>query len=726
MESEYLLHAGVRAMVDFDSDIFAAGNCYDQNQYKDYWLFCPYAYRLPEGPILAKDLAVEYKYLSNSSEWFYIARKNADRVIAADKQFSKGFNTYTHNESAHSARMPDEILAVTYEDGHWSKPYYDCGGANIWMLTYTVPFFGFDHQANKYYFKGTSGIDIDLRRVDIDQCPLPLDSSELNIFAASDKCKTDTTECVPVPGLGFRRGSYMCVCRRGFYFPDILSQNRYFNGTVIEEEYEKYMMGEDSRYPQDSVFECLKCADGCDACVDASPCVLALNWAMRSAVLGLSLVPVLCLPVVVWFTCRYGHVKVVRAASPVLLRVIALGAFLIYCTTIVMYPQPNMITCSLRVWLREIGFSLTYGALMLKTWRISVIFRVRSAKAVRITDMDLLKRLGFIVGAFSALLLMRTLVAPPPVVVAKSADDLKAFLCRTDWWDHCFSLMEVVLLVWGIWLCIGVRKAPSEFNESRFISMAIYNEFLLSIFLNISMLFLQSPANPDLLYVIFFSHTQLTVTMLLCFIFGSKAYMVYKGQGKIEEHGAGSYGTKPAQTAIKFLTAGSRHSPRGSPNRTMYGGATPQAYSNTPSSAALPPLELNGDPSLELDRLSSQLELLRQRHVKMGTNRRVLCKIAAIQRVIGEVEDEDDDESPLETRDGHSLNNVIAAVTDKIVCAAMSRVDSVPDTDDLDDLGTPGLDMSVESAALNRSLTRIANSSITLDDKTHFTNEISV
>jgi hypothetical protein len=75
-----------------------------------------------------------------------------------------------------------------------------------------------------------------------------------------------------------------------------------------------------------------------------------------------------------------------------------------------------------------------------------------------------------------------------------------------------------------------------------------------------------------------------------------QAYMVYKGQGKMEEHG--SYGTKPAQTAIKFLTANSRNSPRDSPNRTMYGGATPQAYSNTPSSAALPPLELNGDPDV--------------------------------------------------------------------------------------------------------------------------------
>lgn len=47
--------------------------------------------------------------------------------------------------------------------------------------------------------------------------------------------------------------------------------------------------------------------------------------------------------------------------------------------------------------------------------------------------------------------------------------------------------VEMVVLVWGIRLCIVVRKAPSEFNESRFISMAIYNEFLLSIFLNVSM-----------------------------------------------------------------------------------------------------------------------------------------------------------------------------------------------------------------------------------------------
>ncbi|KAK8734405.1 hypothetical protein OTU49_006172, partial [Cherax quadricarinatus] len=146
-----------------------------------------------------------------------------------------------------------------------------------------------------------------------------------------------------------------------------------------------------------------------------------------------------------------------------------------------------IVTCSLRVWLREIGFSLAYGALMLKTWRISVIFRVRSAKAVKITDLDLMKRLGIIVGVFSVFLAIRTVVAPPHVIVSMTADDLKAFLCSTDWWDHVFTAMEMMFLVWGIRLCIMVRKAPSEFNESKYISLAIYNEFILSLFLNVSM-----------------------------------------------------------------------------------------------------------------------------------------------------------------------------------------------------------------------------------------------
>jgi hypothetical protein len=93
-----LLHASVLSMVDFDDDIFAGGHCFDWNQYPNKkGLFCPFAHRLPppEDASLAKDLANEYHYLGNSSEWFFQARKNAERVIARNEQYIKGnYNTF--------------------------------------------------------------------------------------------------------------------------------------------------------------------------------------------------------------------------------------------------------------------------------------------------------------------------------------------------------------------------------------------------------------------------------------------------------------------------------------------------------------------------------------------------------------------------------------------------------------------------------------------------------
>lgn len=122
LSSEYLLHASVLSMVEFDEDIFAAGNCYDKLQYRDRWLYCPFAHRLPnQDGVLVKDLAIQYKYLSNSSEWFYIARKNAERVIASYEQFSRGESSilslsliyYNNNNDMINQRIRNLIPAST-------------------------------------------------------------------------------------------------------------------------------------------------------------------------------------------------------------------------------------------------------------------------------------------------------------------------------------------------------------------------------------------------------------------------------------------------------------------------------------------------------------------------------------------------------------------------------------------------------------------------------------
>lgn len=83
LESEAFFYSAVRSMVEGDPQLFAAGNCYDALEYRDYSLWCPYAYRMPNASdqIMVKDLSVEYKYLTNSSEWFYQARVKAEHKL---------------------------------------------------------------------------------------------------------------------------------------------------------------------------------------------------------------------------------------------------------------------------------------------------------------------------------------------------------------------------------------------------------------------------------------------------------------------------------------------------------------------------------------------------------------------------------------------------------------------------------------------------------------------
>ncbi|XP_041376919.1 probable G-protein coupled receptor CG31760 [Gigantopelta aegis] len=614
--SEYLFYTMVRSIVEGDPDIFAAGNCYDLFEYYGYYLFCPYAYLMEDKHINVKDLSLEYDYLGNDSEWFMSARMMSSQL--ENFNYTQGTEQIRLNSSHLGPFENDSVITVTYEDGHWSLPYFDCGGGDIWMMTYTVPFFGY--KDGNFKFKGTSGIDIDLQKVDINQCPQDPEEAKIsqNVFAGSHRCKNATTKCIEIGGLGFKRGSYKCVCKDGFYFPDLDAQHRYYKGTDVEAEFALKRKHHPNKY--DSGFECLRCAPGCETCDDFSPCIIALNWLQRSIELGVSCLIMCFIPIIVWFTVQYRDVKVLKAASPVLLRIILLGAFLLYCPLIVGYFEASVITCCMKFWFRQIGFSISYGALLLKTWRISVVFRVRSAQRVKISDGDLIKRLSAIVFVFAAYLISRTIVAPPRIVQGKDVSGLKAFQCSSDWWDHSAVIVELLFLLWGVRLCIVVRKAPSEFNESRFISWAIYNEFLLSLFLNVSMIFLKSPfpTNPDLLYLVLFIHTQLTTTVTLAFLFGSKFYVVFKYRGK--DHPPTQ---QQQQQQSTMLSRGSKYT-MGANMSTL--SNVDNCYGDHADDAECESF-LEKDIQEEFRRLYTQLEVLKQRNMKLG-NRHLQHKLS--------------------------------------------------------------------------------------------------
>ena len=56
-----------------------------------------------------------------------------------------------HNETEHDVELMLREPMALLEDGHWTLPYYDCGGGDIWMVTYSSPILGMDSYGNPIF-----------------------------------------------------------------------------------------------------------------------------------------------------------------------------------------------------------------------------------------------------------------------------------------------------------------------------------------------------------------------------------------------------------------------------------------------------------------------------------------------------------------------------------------------------------------------------------------------
>lgn len=75
-------------------------------------------------------------------------------------------------------------------------------------------------------------------------------------------------------------------------------------------------------------------------------------------------------------------------------------------------------------------------------YRISVIFRVKSAQKIKITDRHLLQRLAPILVLYIMYLLAWSLAGPSQVIEMKMPKDLKFTECSIDWWDHAILICK--------------------------------------------------------------------------------------------------------------------------------------------------------------------------------------------------------------------------------------------------------------------------------------------
>ncbi|XP_060062660.1 probable G-protein coupled receptor CG31760 [Ylistrum balloti] len=482
-----------------------------------YDSFCPYAYK-KNGTVYAHDIAINYNYKSVSTEWYQILKvRNWDNITRTiDKVRYRSGNTLL------PSRDLIKVLAKL-EDGHWTKPYFDCGGGDIWMVTYSSPLFYYNVTTESLDFKGVATIDIELTNIDINQCdPDESEAGALDVFRGTHSCMP-STQCVFEAGLGFKRGAYKCVCKAGYYFPDVQADIKYFSGIEIERLY-----AENNTVVMETM-RCKACAAGCDTCVDASPCLYQSQLALRLPVLILTIITVVLIVVVACITYNFRFEMAIKTGSPIFLLIMCTGSMLMCTKMFITFPDANDALCILEQWLFHTGFVLMYGALLLKTWRISIIFRVGRLKRVYLPDKVLLQRMIPLLAVAVAYLAAWTASDWPKVTTRKTINKLKFQVCVEGWWSYGMQGAEAIMLLAGVYLCFTVRKAPAHFNESKHITWSTYNAIILGTFLVIVIHFISNTnSGPDYVYLIYFLQVQVFVTITSALIFTPKFYALYK------------------------------------------------------------------------------------------------------------------------------------------------------------------------------------------------------
>eukprot|EP00013_Stygamoeba_regulata_P025401 CAMPEP_0177654448 /NCGR_PEP_ID=MMETSP0447-20121125/14339_1 /TAXON_ID=0 /ORGANISM="Stygamoeba regulata, Strain BSH-02190019" /LENGTH=653 /DNA_ID=CAMNT_0019158101 /DNA_START=193 /DNA_END=2154 /DNA_ORIENTATION=+ len=177
--------------------------------------------------------------------------------------------------------------------------------------------------------------------------------------------------------------------------------------------------------------------------------------------------------------------RVIRYSSPLFMYAMLGGGLLLYTAVILWMPVPNDPLCIMPLWLLSLGFSLLFGNLLAKTWRIFYMFRrLRKFKYVSISDVMLLPITGVILLVDIVLLILFTFINIPEARKYGFQDDSELSEYEFRWqcdYPESSAIMFFIIVGWkglqilaGCVLSILTRNVSHDFNEAKHITFAIY------------------------------------------------------------------------------------------------------------------------------------------------------------------------------------------------------------------------------------------------------------
>ncbi|CAF0935202.1 unnamed protein product [Rotaria sordida] len=413
--------------------------------------------------------------------------------------------TFTPSNARETLRQTMNNNYLLINDGWWIGPVLCEKNKNeTFIMAHIFPL-------TTSYFLVTY---FNISTVDINQCA----NNDLP-FGGTHKCPTGM-ECIHQAGQGFTLGAYECRCLDSYD-----NKNLTINGNQLEWN----ETNDDSLKSMINACEC-----------SLESCRLKHNRFLRTIIIIIQSIFIVFVAILAAIVFQRRKTKIIKHSMWILLELVLFGAALLYASVIVDSFGPHGIVCLIIPWLRELGFTIVYGTLILRIYKMLAEFQSRKAHCVQVKEKDILRILFFISISIVGYLLGWTLVN---IDHSNENISLRKYLlgsgftrkegsyfqtCRPRSWDYLVQFAEFVFLCVGIRFIYSTRTAPCEYHERKLITIVIVCEMLFSTLLHIIRDCLWSTVDPDTLFILSVLRCHSTVTCMLILIFCTKLCYIFR------------------------------------------------------------------------------------------------------------------------------------------------------------------------------------------------------
>ncbi|CAH3104404.1 unnamed protein product [Pocillopora meandrina] len=192
------------------------------------------------------------------------------------------------------------------------------------------------------------------------------------------------------------------------------------------------------------------------------------------------------------FNVYNQKIRYIKMSSPNLNNLIIVGCILVYVAGVLfgLNKEQASYLCQLELWIAMIGFSLGFGAMFSKTWRVHVIFlNTKTTKRVIIRDRQLFGMVAVLLLIDVIILVTWQIVDPLTSKVENLTlqvtleDDtgIQPYItmCTCEnitIWLACIYVFKGLLLLFGAYLAWETRKVHIlALNDSKLIGLSLYN-----------------------------------------------------------------------------------------------------------------------------------------------------------------------------------------------------------------------------------------------------------